>query len=206
MSSVTTPRSFFLSVESAALTTYLNFIIGTPGVVDIPYGDNADNFDAMIAFTQFMVDYRCRRDLQHFRCWVLCALHKEYLSPLPAFGIGAIMDDPDLCSEALEADEWFWSEEEDKVAYLENGDDDRYVLNPIHLPFTVWELLPKEYSWALTRAWGLHKINTENDGRKNENDEDRKPTAEEFKEILEVVKGEVSQECAADSSQQEDQV
>lgn len=69
------------------------------------------------------------------------------------FILGALLDDPGLCFQALESFD-IWDDGDDGNEGEFGGRVGCAMIDPTALPFWAWSILPSNYLWALTRSWG----------------------------------------------------
>lgn len=69
------------------------------------------------------------------------------------FVIAALQDDVTWCSELLEEETSTWLPPSSRYAH-EEGQAGKNILDPTGAPISFFDLLPRDYFWALSRAWG----------------------------------------------------
>lgn len=132
------------------------------------------------------------RFLQRYDCtpWFQIALMslrdkvlRSEVDVLPVFIVGAVLNCVFTCAFAIQhapAESWGETSEDANVA-LESGADGIPCLDPRGMPLKLWELLPREYGWALSRAWVGKEVGWP---RVHEG------VARDFKELIEAAQGE----------------
>jgi len=111
---------------------------------------------------------------------------RENTSPLIGFTIAALQDDTTWCAELLNTPSWTWKLTATTCDDLtERGSAKGSQLDPRGSPYPLWNVLPREYVWALSRAW-----------TSSPKEADREARAKAFERFITAVKkGEYSLEA-----------
>lgn len=109
-----------------------------------PWSQTAVWFDV----ARFVLKYDSSLGRSLLFLWVSRSLYDCRISCLRAFIIGAHLDYPQLCADALR--------DRDASAQWNHPRplEGHVALEPGAMRFEIWSMLPAKYSWALGRAWG----------------------------------------------------
>lgn len=134
---------------------------------------------------RFLVRYNCTPWFDMALMSLRDKIRKNDIDVLPVFIVAAVVNCVDTAVYAIEhapAESWGETSVSPDIA-LERGADGIPCLDPRGMPLKLWELLPQDYSWALSRAWVGKDVSCD---RVNED------VAKDFKELIEAAQGEFS--------------
>ena len=97
----------------------------------------------------FLLKYSCDVDLKMLNN---CIKMHATTSPLVAFTVAALQDDSAWCSQLLKIPSWPRDTESPTFSAF-GGAPNSSNLDPRGAPLSYWDLFPRHYLWALSRAW-----------------------------------------------------
>ncbi|KAL1409503.1 hypothetical protein Q8F55_003486 [Vanrija albida] len=163
-------------IESALVIRAFLRVITTGQVATTPDGTGTPSVSALRRLILFLRKYECPVALNLVLFKVKELLNQGISVPMYTFILGATADDVDTCALALKFMNQSWNGPSGYTDVRNEGTPGASTIDPNNLPFALWQWIPSEYMWALSRAWG-----------RNVKDGTRLP--DEFKRVIAIVKG-----------------
>lgn len=183
------------AIETAlTLTDFLNVVIHDDDQwMRAPLDTDITSVDRGCHLIAFLRKYECDKALSQIRRHLryMCSLYssgKTSHGPPFVFTFAAVLDDTDICTDALQATgsaTWIRNPIHGDLGVPVHG----YLSDPSTLPLYALKVIPPEYLWAWMRAYqhtfGASKDAGSKDSRKSGKDD--KAMAAEFSRLMAVI-------------------
>lgn len=161
-------------IETAAVLRYFLSLVAHGKVITVKNKLNSyEELHPLCDLVRFLVKYSCTVHLENLNSW-LRAYGKQ--RGLLLFAIAALQDNASWCATLIKDDRAVWeSYLSTKQYHLSLAD--KQILDPSGAPYWFMEVLPFDYLWSLTRAWGAFPDKSK-----------RSERATKFEELIKLVK------------------
>jgi len=178
-------------IETALVIRSFLRVITTGQVATTPDGTGTPSVAALRRLILFVKKYECPVALQLVLFKIHDMLSQGISVPMYSFILGATADDIETCWLSLKYLQQTWNASQTptpngstggaatngpEVDVRNEGTPGAPTIDPNNIPYTLWQWIPQDYMWALSRSWGMHVK------------DNRVRLPDEFRRVLNLIK------------------